>query len=441
MPVVIRTALLAALCSLICSQACLVVEPTYDKLPPGVYRGVLLLDGRQSQRREPDEVAARFALDEVARGELPFLFEIAYDSLGELDVTLINGDERIAVPDVTYERLLDLARDSITIRFPLNDSYLTAYHEDGIIEGTFVDEARPGDYRIPFNAVHGEDYRFTQLRKAPVADLSGRWAAEFGVDDTTSAYPAVGEFEQRGNQLRGTFLTPTGDYRFLTGTVQGDRAYLSTFDGAHAFLFAAKLQADSSLLGLFRSGDHYQTIWTATRDSDAALPDPLGQTEVLDPEAPVELIGLRPSGEQLDVADLPGRLTVVSLFGSWCPNCRDEAVFLDSMRRTFRSGEVSFVGAGFEYFADTARALAAIDRFGESLGLDYPLMLVGSSDKAAATERLGFLDEVRSFPTLLILDERQRVVYVHTGFAGPATGAYGDFTRAFAQTLETLLAT
>ena len=269
----------------------------------------------------------------------------------------------------------------------------------------------------------------------------GRWAATFGVDDSTDAYPAVGEFVQRGNDLSGTFLTPTGDYGYLVGTVQGERAYLSTFDGRHAFLFAAKLQPDSSLLGLFRSGDHHQTIWTASRDGEAALPDPLGETRVLDPDAPVQLSGLTPAGQRLNVADLPGRLTVVSLFGSWCPNCRDEAVFLDSLRRTLDGDAVSFVGAGFEYFADTSRALAAIDRFGAQLDLGYPLMWAGSSDKATATRQLGFLEEVKSFPTLLILDERERVVYVHTGFSGPATSAYGDFTRAFAKTLQTLLAT
>ena len=254
--------ILAALVAAAGLGGCLVVDTTYDKLPPGPYRGVLYLDGRQSQRLDPDEVARDFAVDErfgledVARGELPFNFEIDYADDGALRLTLVNGEERVAVPDVTFERLLDVARDSITVRFPLNDSYLTGYHESGTLEGTFVDESREGGaYAIPFAAFHGEDHRFTLLRKPPAADLTGRWAATFGLDDSTAAYPAVAEFAQSGNDLSGTFLTPTGDYRYLAGTVQGGRAYLSTFDGAHAFLFVAKLQPDSSLLGLFRSGD------------------------------------------------------------------------------------------------------------------------------------------------------------------------------------------
>ena len=422
----------------LCS-GCLVVNTTYEKLPAGPYRGVLLLDGRQSQRVEPDDVAANFNLEDVQRGELPFNFELALDADSALIMTLLNGEERIELPPLHYERPLATARDSFTAYFPLNDSYLTGYHEEGVLEGYYVDESRgEAPYLIPFVARYGEGHRFTNNEIAPTADLSGRWAVNFGVD-TDEPYQAIGEFEQRGNQLLGTFQTTTGDFRYLEGTVQGDRAYLSTFDGTHLFLFAAKLQPDGTLLGLFRSGNHYQVIWEGARDPNATLPDPELETSVLDPESSVEIGGLLPNGEQLRVAELPGRFKVVSLFGSWCPNCRDEAVFLDSLRTTLSATDVSFYGAAFERMLDTTRALAAIDRFGESLDLGYPLAWVGSSDKSEATAQLGFLDEVRSYPTILILDERNRVVYIHTGFAGPATSAYGEFTRAFAKTLQTLL--
>ena len=432
-----RTVLLSVAALL--QVGCLVVETDYDKLPPGTYRGVFYLDGRQSNRTEPDDVVANLNLEDVVRGELPFTLEFSYAADSTLDVTLVNDTERIAVPDVTYERLLSTARDSVTIRFPLNDTYFTGYHEDGVLEGNFVDETRDGgNYRIPMMARHGVGYRFTDLAKTPAADLSGRWAVTFGVQEGEDPYPAIAELRQRGNRLTGTFLTATGDYRYLEGTVQANRAYLSVFDGTHVFLFSAKLQDDGTLLGLFRSGTHYETIWVAERDDDATLPDPTAATSVVDPEASVDIAGTLPNGEPLAVSELPGRYKVVSLFGSWCPNCKDEALFLDSIRQTVSAEAFSFYGAAFERMRDTSRALAAVQRFGESLDIGYPLALVGSSDKAAATAQLGFLDRVRSFPTLLILDERGRVVYTHTGFAGPATSAYGDFARAFAKTLEEL---
>ena len=70
-----------------------------------------------------------------------------------------------------------------------------------------------------------------------------------------------------GNKLTGTFRTDTGDYRFLEGSVQANKMYLSVFDGSHAFLFEAKLMEDSALIGSFRSGNHYKTLWEAERDA------------------------------------------------------------------------------------------------------------------------------------------------------------------------------
>ena len=425
---------------------CLVVETDYTQLPPGPYRGVFLLDGRQSERVDADDVVANdLRLEDVRRDELPFNFEVAYAPDSAMYLELINGTERIRVDDIAFERLYDVARDSVTIRFPLNDAYFTGYHEEGVLEGYYVDETRDGgDYRIPLLAQHGLAHRFTQLRKEPAADYSGRWAVTFGVQEGEDPYPAVAELRQEGNRLTGTFQTETGDYRYLEGTAQAERLYLSVFDGTHIFLFTAKEQPDGTLLGIFRSGTHYQTLWEARRDADAELADATSLTRVLDPESSVAIEGIDAStGQRVRIgADAPAEaLRVVSLFGSWCPNCADEARYLDSLRAHLDPERVRVYGAAFEKMRDTTRALAAVRRFGERLDLGYPLVLVSTSgDKAEATATLGFLDRVRSFPTLLVLDGDNRVVYVHQGFAGPATSAYGPFARAFAKTLDSLAA-
>lgn len=421
---------------------CFVVNTTFDKVPPGPYRGIFYLDGRLSQPVEPDVVAANFDLDDVNRGELPINMELSYAEDSSFHVTLINGDERIEVPDVSYERLMETAQDSITIRFPLIDAYITGYHEAGIIEGYYVDETRVG-YRIPFAAFYGLDHRFTLLKKTPTADISGRWDVQFSVEDTSSLFIGIGEFEQEGNELSGTFLTTTGDYRYLQGTVQEDRFYLSTFDGAHVFFFSGKILEDGSLLGIFRSGNHYSTIWKAQRNPEAKLPDATKQTSLLNPDASISIEALDPTSMKaisvFEQENIKGKVKVISLMGTWCPNCMDEARFLDSLRQTVSEEEVAFVGLAFEKFKDTTRAVNAINRFGKNLSLGYPTYLAGSSSKADATEKLGFLDRVRSFPTLLIVDERNRVRYVHTGFTGPATSEYGPFTTAFAKTLQTII--
>ncbi len=421
---------------------CFVVNTTFDKLPPGPYRAILYLDGRLSQQVEPDEVAANFDLDDVNRGELPFNMELSYDQDGSISVVVVNGEERIEVPDVSYERLMATAQDSITIRFPWIDAYITGYHEAGIIEGTYIDETR-ANYRIPFAAFFGIGHRFTELKKTPTADLSGRWDVQFSVEDTASLWKGIGEFTQEGNHLEGTFLTSTGDYRYLEGTVQEDRFYMSAFDGAHVFLFSGKIKEDGSLLGIFRSGNHYSTIWKAQRNPNATLPDASQETKLLNPEASIQVEAFEPLSKKtisvLNQPSLEGKFKVISIMGSWCPNCMDEARFLDSLYATVDQNKVAFLGLAFEKYRDTTRAVKAIKRFSESLELDYPTYLAGSSVKSEATKQLGFLDRIRSFPTLLIVDERNRVRYVHTGFTGPATSEYGKFTSAFAKTLQTLV--
>ncbi len=426
------------------SSACIVVKPSFDKIPPGAYRGVFYLDGRLSERRVPDDVAANFNIDEVPQTELPVNMEVAYAADSSLRVTFINGEERVEASRVEFERLLGSARDSLTIHFPLNDSYITGYHEEGVLEGEFVDESKGPAYRIPFAAFYGLDYRFTDLQKPVEMDLSGRWSTTFSIEDTASSYAAVAEFEQVGNRLRGTFLTTTGDYRYLDGTVQGGRFYLSTFDGGHVFLFAGKVQPDSSLIGIFRSGSQYKTVWTAERDADATLPDASQETEVTT-EGKVD-IGFydAESGRPSRLSALPGaggQYKLVTLMGSWCPNCRDEALFLDSLRQNSRyAGKLTVVGLAYERFRDTARAVAAVERFRRSLGLGFPIHVAGFADKAEATASLGFLREVKSFPTILLLDPQQRVVYTHTGFTGPATAEYGAFAKTFSAELDQILA-
>ena len=89
-----------------------------------------------------------------------------------------------------------------------------------------------------------------------------------------SSYEAVGVFNQKDNRVTGTFLTTTGDYRYLEGNIIGDSLLLSCFDaGGHAFLFKAKVGADKKMTGTFTSGFTGFETWTAQLDPKAELPD------------------------------------------------------------------------------------------------------------------------------------------------------------------------
>lgn len=85
---------------------------------------------------------------------------------------------------------------------------------------------------------------------------------------------AIGEFQQHGSHLTGSFLTATGDYRYLEGVVSGDSLKLSAFDGDHAYLFTAKIDDEKTISAskLYAGAAGFQQ-WSAVRNENARLPD------------------------------------------------------------------------------------------------------------------------------------------------------------------------
>ena len=249
--------------------SCIKLGEHYSGIPPGIWRGVLVLT-------DEEEV-----FEEKSKGELPFNFEVVYTSPDSFHIVLHNGEERIVVNDIQMGVNRRTARDTIRIDFPVYDSYITAQYEEDALEGWWVVKNRK-DYRIKFKALHGQAYRFFQMPDPPAADLTGKWDCRFSIESETPTR-ALGEFVQEGNRITGTFLSATGDDRFLEGVVNGDRLHLSVFDGSHAYLYEAKILPGGQLSGIYRSGNHYKTYWEGNRaDTMTAiqLGDPLALTQM-----------------------------------------------------------------------------------------------------------------------------------------------------------------
>lgn len=418
-------------------QGCIVIDNAYTVIPPGTWRGVLKLDRpAASPLREEADLDVQF--DEVAKGELPFNFEVIYEDENTFRIEFINGEERIVSDNITYGRNRETGDDSLVINFPVFDSYITALYEEDVIEGEWVVNYKE-NYRIPFVAFHGKGYRFTELQKDPIADISGKWAAQFEVE-SDNPYPAVGEFQQNGNYLTGTFLTETGDYRFLEGTVQADKVYLSCFDGAHAFLFEGKITADERMIGSFRSGSHYKTLWEAERDPDAQLSNPDSLTYLTNGGDEFSFSFPNTEGEMVRLSDYGDQVKLVQIFGTWCPNCRDETNFLLDYLKENQNEDLAVIALGFEQYDEEAKAMAALQRFKENMNVPYEVLYAGSSDKTEASKALPMLNRIISYPTLLFVDRNNRVRRIHTGFNGPATSQYEDFKREFDASVQALLA-
>jgi len=359
----------------------------------------------------------RFALDLGEGRTLPFIAQIERAGEG-YRMVIHNAAERLAV-----DTLL-IAGDSLRIQMAVFDSELVgALQSDTVLKGEFRDHSRPGDYRLPFRAERSDAPRFAG--GSPQVDLASRYAVTFN-PATDEAAPAVGKFSQQGEVVTGTFLTETGDYRYLEGRLSGDTLKLSAFDGSHAFLLMGQVKGDSILWGEFYSGNHWQEPWLARANPDAALRSPDELTYLKDGYETLTFSFPNAAGEMISLSDprYEGQVVIVQLLGSWCPNCMDETrLFADWYQRYHEQG-LEIIGLAFERAGDSATAWRNLHRMQEALGVEYEVLLAANSPrKVDAAAALPMLNHVMSFPTSIYLDRQGRVRRIHTGFYGPGTGA------------------
>jgi thiol-disulfide isomerase/thioredoxin len=382
------------------------------------------------------------AVLEVPGGDLPFELDLTRNGLIWVGY-LVNGEEKLKLTEITVKG------SHIDIKMPGYQNRLTAdATADGLAGEIVLDKLGGKDQHVPFRAQFGKTYRFFPPpveEPSPTnatVNVAGRWAVTFSEDDGKTE-AAVGEFSQSGDTVTGTFLTDTGDHRFLAGQIRGNELYLSTFDGAHAFLYKAALDGSGVLAGDFWSGTSYHERWTAKRDASAALPDAYSLTTMRSGTSSFDFAFPDLNGHTVTSKDpqFKGKVLVVALAGSWCPNCHDEAAFLAPLYREYRGKGLEIVSLMFEHFGDFDRAAAATNRFRAHYGIEYTTLIAGISDKDDAAKRLPALDRVYAFPTTIFIDRKGHVRKIHTGFSGPATGEhYTQFVAEFKSTLDQLLA-
>jgi len=384
------------------------------ELAPGTYRATLELPG----------------------GELPFGLDVGKEEAGFV-VYLVNGEERVRVTDVT------VADGRLAATMPGYENTLTAEIRGGKLTGE-VSLLRAGGERqlLPFRAEAGKAWRFFEAPSTDNADVAGRWSVTFTSDQGQQS-PGVAEFTQAFEGVTGTILTPTGDHRFLAGEMRGDELYLSRFDGASAYLYKAKLDADGNLAGEYWSGRTGHQKFVAERNPDAVLDTSGVATALKDPAVKLEFTFPDLDGQRVSLSDpkFQGKVVIVTLAGSWCPNCHDEAAFLAQLYGDLRGAGLEIVSLQFEHFGDFAQAAAATRRFRDKFGIDYTTLVAGTSDRDEAAKALPQLTGVYAYPTTLWVDRTGTVRKIHAGFSGPATGEhYTALTREFTEFTQQLLA-
>ncbi len=344
--------------------------------------------------------------------ELPviFMFEAG-------KIIFVNGEEKIIADEITFEK------DSIFIRMPVFDSEFRCRFSKNSLTGFFYNHARKNKNIIPFQAHYGLSISNLAKPNAPSLNITGKYHIIFDDEDPNSK-DAVGVFTQNGINLSGTFLTTTGDYRFLFGEIVGGKISLSAFDGSHLFLFKAIVKGDSLINGDFFSGQHYHGTWHGWKEGNAKLL-PADSLTFLNPGFDkFDFTFLDENGKNISLTDerFKNKSVIIQLMGSWCPNCMDETKFLSNWYNKNRNNNIEVVALAYERFLDTTIVNNNIRRLKKRFDINYPVLFAGSSDKKEAALTLPMLNRVFAFPTTIFLNKEKRVVKIHTGFSGPATG-------------------
>ncbi|MFT4781290.1 MAG: thiol-disulfide isomerase/thioredoxin [Psychroserpens sp.] len=362
---------------------------------------------------------------------LPFNFEVtSRDAL-----KIFNADEVIMVTDLEY------SNDTIVIKTPVFEGYIKAVVKDGTLNGSFIKESL--DRVVPFSAEIGKNTRFDLKIERPTQNVTGNWETVFSPNSEEDIYIAKGIFKQDGTRITGTFRTTTGDYRYLEGVMDGDTMKLSAFDGAHAFLFTAQVN-DSTMNGMFYSGNHWEEPFTAKRNDDFELPNANELTFLNDGYDALEFTFPDSKGNAVSLTDkrFKDKVVVVQIMGTWCPNCLDESKYYSEFYNSNAEKGIEFVALAFEYAKTEEKALSSIKRLQDNIGIEYPILLAqyGSSSKTKAKEKLPMLNHVLSYPTSIFIDKKGKVRKIHTGFNGPATGEkFTEFKAEFTSFIDELL--
>jgi len=348
---------------------------------------------------------------------------------------VVNGQEKMLVKDI------QLVKDSMFIDMPVFESSfkLKIISKDSIA-GTWYKRGSVKDLEMPFTASAKQNFRFAPVNGNASQQVEGKWKIDF----LKSHEPAIGNFSQKGNLVTGSILTPSGDYRFLSGTVTGDLLQLSTFDGVHAMFFTARVNNNVMSDAHMYSGKGPVQEWTALKDPNVLLPEETltklkdGQDGTLD----FSFADL--DGKQVSIKDdrFKGKVVVIQLMGSWCPNCMDETAFMSEYYDKNKQRGIEMIGLAYEYTTDINRSTTSLRKFQKRFNVNYPLLItpVTVSDPQRTEKTLPQLTGIKVFPTTLILDRNGKVAEITTDFFGPGTGEYyTKFKEEFERKIDKLV--
>lgn len=348
-------------------------------------------------------------------------FEVTYTAGKQPSLSIHNGEEHIDL------RFLVEKNDSIYMEFPEIAGKIVFHKQTFSGRWINLNKSNPTSYPFLFYTVaEGIDRRFDLPLDLAAPIFEGIYDVIF--TDTEGDTQAIGVFKQEGSNIQGTFRTETGDYRYLAGGVFNGVMKLSCFDGVHAFLFEAAMDADDSTVmrGNFFSGSKYHATWTGVLNPNAKLTPSNALSWPTEPLAALNITIKTNKGKEktLSTDFFYGKPSVIQLMGTWCPNCLDESKYFIELSKQSSFKDIRFIAVGFENGNSDKDRMARLKKYQKKMGFTYPVYLGGGASTKDAHAVFNQLNGVFSFPTTIFLDKKGRIVQVNSGFDGPATGVF-----------------
>jgi thiol-disulfide isomerase/thioredoxin len=352
----------------------------------------------------------------AAGATVPFRFEITTKGTAAQGF-FFEGDRKVESTSGTF------ADNVLTLTWDHLNTTLTLTRKGDAFTGTYVNN-RPNSKP---QAV--EMRRFTPVSgdAADAPQIAGTWemrrvAEEVSAPRDTRTWHLF--LRQSGAEVSGSILRIDGDTGTLVGHWKDGRLTLSHFAGERPNLLEAKRNADGTLSATLNGNAHYAVV----RGGDARAkgipepPDPSRYTSVKDPTSPFQFAFPDLTGAMVSNTDpaFKGKVVILSIGGSWCPNCHDEAPFLNELYKAYQARGLEIVGLMFENDENPDVARPRVRSFMKRFGTPYRMLIAGTTQNIG--EKLPQIVNFGAYPTTIFLGRDGKVRSVHAGFASPATG-------------------
>ncbi len=359
----------------------------------------------------------------------------------ELDITrdgdqvkgaIVNGPDREEADSGSFDG------KNLVLKFSFLDAELRGELADGKLTGEYTRRRGGRESSRKFTAAKGLPV-YPATSTGP--NLTGDWVLDVGEGDRRRVWGA--SFKQEGEKLTGTVIPVSGDWGTLTGYIRDGEFYLSRFDGIRALLLTGKVNADGVIEG--EAGDRKLVgrRLEQAASQGAMPPDPGTYTTMKDPNEPLRFAGVDLDGKTVKSTDprFKGKVLIVTIMGTWCPNCHDEAPVLVDLYKKYKDQGLEVVALAYEYSGDQAQDLELMKTYRQRYGIEFPMLLAGTTAPGEIARTLPQLVNFGAYPTAIYVDRNGKAEYIHAGFESKATGERHDkLVREINERVQKMLA-